>query len=147
MIKLGLYSRAARAVVDRARTRIAELGLGAAPEDMREFRRRVLEGHEPALAPLTRSLDFYTLSTVRDLLFHVQEHQLDLPGVEALVAGRGLRILGFLVAPGVRRRYLAQHPDDPRLAAIESLHAFETAHPDTFAGMYQLYCTRAHADP
>ncbi len=140
VIKLGLYSRPARARVNRARERIGELGLAAAPRDMRAFRQRILSGQEPDLAKLTESLDFYTLSTVRDLLFHAQEHQYDVPALRALLEGCNLRVIGFQVPPGIRRRYLERHPDDPSLANLDHWHAFERDHPDTFAAMYQLWC-------
>jgi SAM-dependent methyltransferase/Tfp pilus assembly protein PilF len=143
VIKIGLYSRLARRNVNSARARIRELGLQPTAADMRLLRERILSGAEPALQEVVQSLDFYGLSTVRDLLFHVQEHQFDLPELGILLAGVGLEVLGFQVAPGVARRYRARHPDDPRMASLTNWHAFEKEHPNTFSGMYQLYCVRA----
>jgi SAM-dependent methyltransferase len=143
VMKLGLYSRIARRSINTARERIRELGLEPTASDMRALRERILSGEEPALQALTQSLDFYGLSTVRDLLFHVQEHQFDALELGTLVTGAGLEVLGFQVPPDVARRYRSRHPDDPRMANLANWHAFELEHPNTFSGMYQFHCVHA----
>jgi len=142
VMKLGLYSRRARDAVNRARARIDALGLEAEPLDMRALRQRILAGEEPQLDALTGSRDFYSLSSVRDLLFHVQEHQYDMQGLRALLEGCSLRVLGFQVGPSTRRRYRERFPADAGLASLESWQAFEDEFPDTFTGMYQFWCAR-----
>ena len=91
---------------------------------------------------LCESQDFYTLSTVRDLLFHVQEHQYDTAELHALLSAHGLHVIGFQVTARTRRRYLQRFADDPALASLEHWGQFEQQWPNTFAGMYQFWCQR-----
>jgi hypothetical protein len=106
------------------------------------LRERILNGQEPQLLALCQSQDFYTMSTVRDLLFHVQEHQYDPQQVSALLDANGLHIIGMQVPGSTRQRYLARFPDDPALVNLEHWNQFEQDAPGTFAGMYQFWCQR-----
>jgi SAM-dependent methyltransferase/tetratricopeptide (TPR) repeat protein len=143
VIKLGLYSRQARRHVNLARERIAELGLEPTPQGMRTIRQLILDGKEPQLEPLLHSLDFYAMSAIRDLLFHVQEHQFDVPGLRTLLDGCGLQCIGFQVSPATRARYLERFPEDPGMTDLNRWTTLENEFPDTFSGMYQFWCTRA----
>jgi len=143
VIKLGLYSQAARRHVTLARQRIAALGLGNQSEDIRALRSRILNGLEPDLEPLLASPDFFSLSNCRDLLFHVQEHQYDIRAIEALLKHTDLEWIGFqLPDPKVTRRYREINPGDPNGLQLARWHSFEQQYPDTFAGMYQFWCRR-----
>ena len=113
---------------------------------MRHFRERILNGQEAHLRRLCESQDFYTLNTVRDLLFHVQEHQYDSGELRALLTANDLHVIGFQVAAGTRRRYQQRFADDPALANLEHWGQFEQESPNTFAGMYQFWCQGAKAD-
>ena len=44
---------------------------------------------------ITPSGDFYTMSTFRDLLFHVQEHRFTIPKIKDCLAQLGLTFCGF----------------------------------------------------
>jgi hypothetical protein len=80
--------------------------------------------------------DFFSASTCRDLLFHVQEHRMTLPDIAAFLAAEGLALVGFDVEASVAARYRRRFPDDPAMTNLAHWHAFETEHPPTFAGMY-----------
>src|SRR5262249_58549888 len=47
------------------------------------------------LKSLLRWRDFYSMSDCRDFLFHVQEHQFELPQIAAMLRDRGLTVLGM----------------------------------------------------
>jgi tetratricopeptide (TPR) repeat protein/SAM-dependent methyltransferase len=142
LMKVALYSRAARAPVNTARERIAALGLTASTEGVRALRSRVLAGEEPALAALLDSEDFYTTASCRDLLFHPVEHQFDLGQLAEMLAALELRFLGFeLPHPLVERLFLSSGAD-----VVEDLGAwarFEAQHPETFEAMYRFWCEPA----
>lgn len=143
-MRLALYSEAARRGVVAARALIAAHGLRAVPGDIR--RARALIAALPADAQarqVMRFADFHSLSECRDLLFHVQEHRFDLPGVRALVAGAGLRWLGLELTPAQHAAFARAHPDPAALQDTAAWVAFEAAHPDAFAGMYQFWVVRA----
>ena len=140
-MRIALYSELGRAAVVAARELIAAEGFGADPEGIRRARQRLLalpDGH-PAL-PVTATLDFWSTSGCRDLLFHVQEHRFTLTAIGAALAGLELDFLGFeLGESGVRQAYLAEFPDDVHARSLASWAAFEARHPDTFGGMYQFW--------
>ena len=41
------------------------------------------------------STDFYSLSSLRDLLFHVHEHRFDIPQIKDYLSELGLKFRGF----------------------------------------------------
>ena len=139
-VKLGLYSAKARSVVNKARVRIADLGLGAGPDAVRTLRQRVFAGSEPELETLFESSDFYASSACRDLLFHVQEHQYSAPGVRQFVERQGLEFLGFYFSSdAIPRRYREQNPSDPQLLDTEAWDMFETRYPATFSNCFSFW--------
>lgn len=139
VIRLGLYSERARALVRLAHDLIAEKGWQATDADIRVFRAHVLAlpDGEP-LAQLRESADFYSLSGCRDLVFHVQEHRYTPPQLAELVTGAGLRLIGFEASPEATGRFRemfgAANPLDMNL-----WDRLEAQYPTLFAGMYHLW--------
>ena len=90
---VALYSEAGRRGIVAARAFIAERGYRATAKDIRLFRREV---HRPDCSfakDLVTSADFYTTGTCRDLLFHVVEHQFNIPDIAAFLSENGLTFL------------------------------------------------------
>ena len=138
-IRVGLYSEHARQLLVTARAVAEAAGRDGSPEGIRGFRRDVVDGDETELGGLLRSPDFYTVSSCRDLVFHVHERHFTIPTVGDALAATGLRLLGFDASREVRARYRRTFPGDPHLRSLESLAEFERAHPEAFAGMYLLW--------
>ena len=138
-IRVGLYSAHARDLVSRARAAAHEAGRDGSPAGIRAFRRDVLEGDGGDLEGLLRSADFYSVSTCRDLVFHVHERQFTIPEVGRALAGAGLRLLGFEAQRETRVRYRRRYPADPCMRSLESLAEFEKGHTEAFAGMYLMW--------
>ena len=146
VMRIGLYSRLARADINRTRAYIAEKGYGRSAEDIRRCRQDLLSF--PDNSPLkraTQSLDFFDTSSCRDLLFHVHEHQLTLPEIKAFLVGNDLQFLGFDVDPGVLQQYRLRCPDDETMTDLDRWHAFEIENPGTFLGMYQFFVQKSGA--
>lgn len=141
LMKIALYSRIARAPLLEAREDIRASGFGPAIDDIRRFRRQVLDGGESGPhGELMGSTDFYSTSECRDLLFHVQELQLTLPEIRALLEGAGLAFLGFeLTIPEVAQGFRREHPE-AALDDLDTWHAYEQRHPESFRGMYYFWC-------
>ena len=138
-IRVGLYSEHARQLLTTARAVAEAAGRDGSPEGIRGFRRDVVDGDETRLEGLLRSPDFYTVSSCRDLVFHVHERRFTIPKVGGALAGAGLRLLGFEASREARARYRRGFPGDPHLRSLESLAEFERAYPEAFAGMYLLW--------
>ncbi len=147
LMRVGLYSATARRSIAGARELIARRGVPATPAALRDFRRALLRGElGPELADISRSPDFYSLSGLRDLLFHVEEHHFDLPGIASALARLGLRFIGFEhERPETAPAYARMFPGDASRTSLASWAAFEASHPGTFAAMYQFWCEKAPA--
>jgi 2-polyprenyl-3-methyl-5-hydroxy-6-metoxy-1,4-benzoquinol methylase len=142
VVRLGLYSERARAVVRAAQGLIRARGWTPVEADIRAFRSHVLALPDDApLAVLKESTDFYSLSGCRDLVFHVQEQAYTPPQLGELIAGAGLRLVGFEAPPeaiaAFRAAFGAADPLD--LALWDRL---ETQRPTLFAGMYHLWAQK-----
>jgi Flp pilus assembly protein TadD/SAM-dependent methyltransferase len=135
-MKLGLYSQVGRRHVIAAREAAAGL-------EVRAARRRILElpAEHPARAVATLR-DFYSASGARDLILHVQEHRFTLPQLARAMDTLGVEFLGFELEAEALKAYRARFPADPAGASLENWDAFEQAHPDTFASMYQFWIRR-----
>ncbi len=130
VMMLGFYSEVAR----RNLPRIA----GQSADDIRRERQRLLETSDQRDV-LLASADFFTTSTCRDLLFHVQEHHLALAGISQFLRDHDLTLLGFSTDDDVLAAYRQRFPDDSAATDLEHWQEFEQDNPDTFAGMYQLW--------
>ena len=139
-IKLGLYSDIARQDIVKARNRIKQLGLKSTSDGIRQFRQQVLGGEFKELSNLPKcGQDFYSLSTCRDLCFHVQEHRFTTTLLEEFLAAEALIFCGFLLPETVRKNYQQQFPADTDMTSLANWGDFEKQHPSTFGGMYQFW--------
>ncbi len=147
LLKIGLYSQRAREPVMHARQRIAELGLTAAADDIRRFRQAALAAPEDdVLGRILDFGDFYTLSNCRDLLFHVHEQSVTIAAIRTLLAGAGLRFIGFeTVDPSLADDYRRRFPEDGAMNDLSRWEAVEEENPGAFVGLYQCWCARGVA--
>ena len=133
--------------MEKARTLIASRGYTSTPDEIRRCREEIIAlagGGDAAMARLLEFRDFYSLSECRDLIFHVQEHRFTLPRIEAALAELKLEFLGFeMPGDGALRQFQECNPEPGARRSLALWHEFETAHPDTFRGMYQLWCRKA----
>ena len=147
LMRVGLYSATARRSTARVREIIRRRSTPATPEGLRAFRLSLLRGElGPEFADLARSPDLYSLSGLRDLLFHVEEHHFDLEGVASALARLGLRFVGFEhEVPGTALAFARMFPGDPSQTSLSNWAVFEAAHPETFNAMYQFWCEKPAA--
>ncbi|MCK5445924.1 MAG: class I SAM-dependent methyltransferase, partial [Rhodospirillaceae bacterium] len=146
VMKIALYSEAARRGVVGGRSLIADKGYATSPEDIRQCRQDIIsmaEDGNSEMASISNFGDFFSLSECRDLLFHVQEHRFTLPQIEAALTSMNLRFLGFeMGGKEALRKFKAAHPDSGALTSLALWHKFEHDNPDTFRGMYQFWCKK-----
>ncbi|MBX7199329.1 MAG: class I SAM-dependent methyltransferase [Rhodospirillaceae bacterium] len=135
-IRLFLYSAAARWGTLAAQEMRKARGIPATPDAIRAFRQEILAlpDDHPAKT-VSQGRDFFSISGVRDLLFHVQEHNYTIPMIADLVAASGLRLLEFANTAKARKRFEDMGFKEPNdLASWEKVEAL---HPGTFSGMYK----------
>jgi hypothetical protein len=144
VMRLGLYSRLARRELDAARAFIAQRGYGSSAEEIRRCRQELASfGEDTAVARVLDWGDFFSTSACRDLLFHVQEHQISLSEIEDFLRQNELRFLGFILPNDVRGKFRSRFPSDTTSADLALWHIFETENPATFRGMYQFWVQKA----
>ena len=123
------------------RKEIAELNLGTSADKMRKFRQSLAESYEENHRRLTTSNDFFSLSSLRDLIFHVQEHRFTLPQIKNYLNELGLKFCGFEVQ-AVDSRFREFHGEGADIYDLVSWHQFEESNPYAFARMYQFWCQK-----
>lgn len=147
---IGLYSTIARRSLELARQWIAQERVGSSPAEIRSFRARVaaLSDSDPIKQRLAVSYDFYSLSSCRDLLFHVQEHTFSLLQVADLLRECGLSLLTLGVkSPAHALAYRQRFPEDLAATNLQNWHVLEQEHPTMFGGLYPLWLYRRSEAP
>ncbi len=141
LMKIGLYSAAARKEITEERARIAEQGIRDDADSIRAFRQKLLSMPDlTQVKPYATLRDFYSLSEFRDLLFHRQEHVFTIPQIEQALKTLGLEFIGFEIADPQRKKlYGERFPDDERQDNLANWHILEGEQPRLFIGMYQFW--------
>ncbi|MDB9832730.1 hypothetical protein OAC59_02980 [Planktomarina temperata] len=140
-MKIGLYSELARQHIVEIRQEISRAGIGSSDVAMKSFRAKVMRSDQNHHKKILNSSDFYSLSTLEDLLFHVQEHRFTIPQIQDCLSELGLKFCGFESAKIVSHfKQTNTGADDPY--DLDKWQAYEEANPNAFAGMYQFWCQK-----
>ena len=115
--------------------------MGTSEGSIRNFRYLIAESHNEDHQRLTAWDDFFSLSELRDLIFHVQEHRFTLPQIKRCLDDLGLKFCGF-ENPRAIKRFQEFHGKEADLYDLSLWHQCEEANPRTFAGMYQFWCQK-----
>ena len=141
LMKIGLYSELARQHIAKMRREISEADIGSSDIGMKSFRTTVMTSDQSYHKKILYSGDFYSMSTLRDLLFHVQEHRFTMPQVKDCLSELGLKFCGFESAKIVSHfKQTNTGADDPY--DLDKWQKYEEANPRAFAGMYQFWCQK-----
>ena len=140
-MRIGLYSELARQPIVEMRQEISKAGIGSSDAAMKSFRNMVINSDQNHHKQIVNSPDFYSLSTLKDLLFHVQEHRFTIPQIQDCLLELGLEFCGFDADQIVSQFSLVNtHADD--LYDLGKWHEYEVANPGVFIGMYQFWCQK-----
>ena len=141
-LKLGLYSELARQDVIKARELIRKQDITISEQNIRNFRETIFSGKSQEINSLLSSLDFYSLSSCRDLCFHVKEHRFTIKQIQKNLIANNLRFLGFLLPQPIKSQYKDFFPKDKLQTNLQNWADYEEAYPNTFRGMYQFWVSR-----
>ena len=141
LMKIGLYSELARQHITEVRKEITLRKVGTSEADIRKFRQSLIESQDENHQQLTTSNDFFSLSTMRDLIFHVQEHHFTLPQIKKCLNKLGLKFCGFENKDVISnfRKFYGKEVDIYDLALW---HQYEENNTLTFSGMYKFWCQK-----
>ena len=141
LMKIALYSELARQHIVEVRKKITLLKVGTSKSEIRKFRRSLAESNEENHQRLTKSSDFFNLSTLRDLIFHVQEHRFSLPKIKNCLDELGLKFCGFENKDTISN-FRGYHGKDADIYDLTLWHQYEESNPHAFAEMYQFWCQK-----
>ena len=89
LMKIGLYSELARQHIVEIRQEISKAGIGSSDAGMKSFRQTVMTSDQSHHEKIPNFSDFYSLSELKDLLFHVQEHRFTIPQIQDCLSELG----------------------------------------------------------
>jgi tetratricopeptide (TPR) repeat protein/SAM-dependent methyltransferase len=139
-MKLGFYSEVARRTIGKARTYIAEQGYGATADAIRRCRQDLVDSFTGTeFESILKSMDFFSVSSCRDLLFHVQEQCLTLTTIAAFLKENNLVFVGFEMDADILHAYKQRFPEDNAATDLRQWQIFENENPETFGQMYQFW--------
>jgi len=141
LMKIGLYSELARHHIVETRKEIIALGVGTFEADIRKFRQSLAESYDENHQRLTTWSDFFSLSMMRDLIFHVQEHRFTIPQIKNCLDELGLKFCGFENEVATLN-FKELHGNEADIYDLELWHQCEERNPRTFSGMYQFWCQK-----
>ena len=143
LMKIGLYSELARQHIVEIRKEINKSCIGSTDEEIKLFRDMILVSDNGDHRVVAQSTDFYSLSTIKDLLFHVQEHRFNMPIINDHINKLGLKFCGFESPRIVSHFKLSNRSqDDPY--DLAKWHSYEKLNPTVFSGMYQFWCQKVN---
>ncbi len=143
LMRIALYSRQARWAINDARDVIKRKNIGYDAESIRAFRDHISDHLKyKSIQNVQSFFDYYVLPEVRDLLFHVQEHQFDLPQIKDTLDELGLEFLQFYLHEKVIDQYKRFNKKDVDAIDLDGWAAFEAKKTNTFAAMYTFWCRK-----
>ena len=123
------------------RQEISKAGIGSSDAAMKSLRATVMASDLKHHKRILNFSDFYSLSELKDLLFHVQEHRFTIPQIQDCLSKLGLKFCGFESDKIVSHfKQTNTGADDPY--ELDKWQAYEEANPSAFAGMYQFWCQK-----
>ena len=142
-MRVGLYNEegAARRSIVKARALVAERGYRPTVDDIRKCRQEIFGDNDGRWKTIISTADFYSLSGVRDLLFHVMEHQFTITQISEFIARHGLSFLGFEAEPQVIQLFERQF-SRAAMTDIQQWHAFEMANPLALSRYMHVFSVR-----
>ena len=141
LMNIGLYSEIAREHIVKIRKEISQQNIKSKDVEIRSFREMITRSEEDHHKLIIQSSDFYTMSTIKDLLFHVKEHRFTIAEIKDHLFKLGLKFCGFISHEIVSNfKQTNTCIDDPY--DLDKWQAYEEANPRAFAGMYQFWCQK-----
>ena len=138
-LKLGLYSKLARKHIIETRKFAKVKNFKGNVEDIRKCRNEILNAkNNNSLKKISLGRDFYTTSSVRDLIFHEQEHSFSIPEIAKILKKYKLEFLGFSDS-FIKNQYSKIYKDDKKNILLDNWENYEKVNPDSFGSMYSFW--------
>ena len=141
LLRLGLYSKIARREIIKFRENLNINNFSNNFEDIKNLREKIIQTKENNYKnKIIFNRDFYSTSNLRDLLFHVHEHQFTISEIIKIINNYNLDFLGFVFANKlIKHNYSKFFKNDLKNINLENWNKFEINNPNIFASMYQFW--------
>ena len=141
LMRIALYSKYARKDIAKTRSEINNLKIGNNNKDLKVYRKKFINSELQHEKRHTLSLDFYSLSTFRDLIFHNQEHQFTITEIKNSLDKLGLKFCGFDNKKAIKDfKQIYKNEEDEYM--LTKWDEFERQNQNIFSGMYQFWCQK-----
>ena len=140
LMNIGLYSKIARRNIFLIRKEISKLGISSGNISIRLFREKILNSNVKYHRDLLGMADFFSLSEVKDLLFHVQEENFTMPQIIESLSKLNLKFCGF-EDKTIIKKFIKKNSIN-NLYDLNKWKKFEEDNPTTFSAMYQFWCQK-----
>jgi len=140
LMRIGLYSETGRLHIAQIREENDKLTPSSKERSIRAIRRRLIESDEEHHKLVTTSPDFFSVSALKDLIFHEKEHHFTISQIRNSLNALGLEFCGFETS--VADAFKVEHPEPDAVYDLAKWEAFEQMNPRIFAGMYQFWCQK-----
>ena len=138
-IQLAYYSEISKKYLEPYRKMIKDNKYSSEITDIRNFRSKIITSSDSM--EIRRTVDFYNLSMLKDLLFHPQEKFYNLEKLKNIFELNELEFLGFNLGQAMllphKNQYLKLFPNDLDLTNLDNWSKYEKKYPMTFKSMYQ----------
>ena len=141
LMRIGLYSELARQHIVEIQKKIKSLKLSTSSADMRQFRQSIIASPNHSHKQLTKLSDFFSLSMLRDLIFHEQELRFTVPQIASCLDELGLKFCGF-GNKDIISKFKAFHGKEANVYDLLLWQKYEENNPKAFLGMYQFWCQK-----
>ena len=135
-MNIGLYSELARRHIVEIRKETSKAGIELSDAGMKSFRTMMIKSDQKHHKKILNFSDFYSLSELKDLLFHVQEHRFTIPQIKGHLDKLGLKFCGFQNKVAISN-FRKLHGNEADIYDLELWHHYEERNPLAFAAMYQ----------
>ena len=141
IMKIGLYSQSARVNVVKIRDQIKRFNINTSDYEIKLFRKKLIESNTFKEKNILFSNDFYSLSSVRDLLFHVQEQTFTISQIKNYLDNLGLKFCGFELVD-ILEDLKKIHFANNEYLDLNKWDILEKNNPSIFGNMYQFWCQK-----
>ena len=142
LLLLGLYSEKARQGIEIIKNYAKKNNFHNTLSDIRKFREKIFnEEKDLDFKNLSNRKDFFSTSSVRDLIFHSHENTYSLKQIFNMLEDLNLEFLGFC-GDQIKNKYSKMFPDDKKCILLKNWEIYEKKYPHTFFGMYKFWVKR-----
>ena len=141
LMRISLYSELARQDIVKVRNEILMGEVGSDLSSIRTFRSKLLKSDKPHHKRVFSSPDSFSVSELRDLIFHVQEHRFTILKIKEYLEILGLGFCGFETDHIVKKFRESNHGTDAPYD-LDKWHNFEKENPYTFSNTDAFWCQK-----